>query len=97
MEDQQINDQKPSLSEGLLEKIKGLVLQNYSPVLHPTENTIYLSTREVYDKIMRIYPTDYISIQDVAEFLHEKGFTFIDRGSMNMEWIMEPWSVELLP
>ena len=83
----------PPVADGLLEKIKNFLFTEYEPVqaTEVTATTIFLSTAEVYQALQNLYPAiDLYSMADVATWLHEKGFSFTDNGTLRLEWMLRP-------
>ena len=82
----------PPVADGLLEKIKNFLFTEYEPVLatQVTATTIFLSTAEIFTKLQDLYPCPDYTIGDVATWLHEKGFSFTDNGTLRLEWMLRP-------
>lgn len=88
-EDGELNKEAlPPVPDPLLEKIKNTILELYEPVQDATDATHRLSTAEIYQKMQQLYPGHY-SLEDVANWLHQKGFTFWDAGAMRWEWLLK--------
>ena len=79
----------PPVADGLLEKIKNFLLQNYQPVHHQTSSTILLSTREIYENLQHLYPSLGYAPDNVAQWLHEAGFTFTEISDLRFEWMLQ--------
>lgn len=82
-------DDKPSGPDPLIEKIKNFILMHYEPVQDPSQADTYMSTDELMTSILRIYPTQNFTADQLALWLHEKGFTFFDAGKMRFEWLFK--------
>jgi hypothetical protein len=82
----------PPVANGLLEKIKNFLFTEYEPVqaTQVTASTMFLSTQEIFTKLQDIYPCADYSSSDVANWLHEKGFSFTDNGVLRLEWMLQP-------
>lgn len=80
----------PPQDDPLLEKIKAYILNTYEPVQIPAEADTRMTTHEIYQAMMRHYPDqDAFTENMLANWLHEKGFTFFDAGKMRFEWMLK--------
>lgn len=76
------------LEDPLLNKIQQFILDRYEPVLEPEHANLRMTTAEVYEAIQKFYNNSLILSQDnVALWLHAKGFSFFDAGSLRFEWM----------
>ncbi len=80
---------KETSAEGLLNKLKLYLKQYYEPVYEPQLATLQFTTTEIYEQLQKLFPIGDYSIEDVAVWLHEAGFTFFDFGEMCFEWVMK--------
>jgi len=77
-------------ADPLLERMKNYILDKYEPVSHPSETTLTMSTSEIYEAIGTLYRNELLfTKEDLARWLHEKGFSFIDTGKMRFEWLLK--------
>lgn len=81
---------QPAEADGLTEKIKNFIKLNYVPTQDASQATMRLTTNEIHTNLERIYPGMPISTTELAQFLHELGFTFWDAGAMRLEWLLSP-------
>lgn len=79
----------PANGDGLTEKIKNFIRLNYIPTQDASQATMRLTTKEIYENIERIYPGMPFGTNELAQFLHELGFTFWDAGSMRFQWLLK--------
>jgi hypothetical protein len=90
MEKETVQEQTPAIANGLLEKLKNYLLQNYLPVQQHSPGTFTKTTGEIYFSLQAIYPAGNYTQAEVAELLHNAGFTFIDTtGNLKFEWLLE--------
>jgi hypothetical protein len=80
----------PAIGDGLTEKIKNFIKLNYLPTQEVAQATMRLTTSEIYANLQRIYPGIDFGTTELAQFLHEFGFTFWDAGGMRLEWLLSP-------
>lgn len=76
-------------SSGLIQKIKHLLIQEYSPAQHVRDADFHYTTMEMYQKLQELFPSDQYGADDVAVWLHDAGFTFKDFGDLRFEWLMK--------
>lgn len=76
--------------DGLTEKIKNFIKLNYLPTQDASQASMRLTTTEIYANLERIYPGMPFGKNELAQFLHELGFTFWDAGGMRLEWLLSP-------
>lgn len=79
----------PQVADGLLEKIKNFLWQSYKPVSKMHEATAMLSTMEIYQALQALYPCSDYGPDDVARWLHEGGYQFVDTGKLHFEWMLK--------
>lgn len=80
----------PAQDDPLLNKMKLYFLSQYEPVNNYKEADITMSTNEIFEAFAKLYRNEVIFSRDaLATWLHEKGFSFIDTGKMNLEWILK--------
>lgn len=91
MEDQEnkVDGKLLPVADPLLEKIKNTIWDSYEPVQEYGPTVIMLSTQEIYNQMQRLYPGGPFGMDDVAKWMNEKGFKFVDMGHMNWEWILK--------
>ena len=82
----------PFTTDSFLEKIKNTLWLTYEPTLQYSPGVFTMSSLEIFNNLQKLYPVDTYSVADVANWLHEKGFTFIDMGQMRWEWMLKPTS-----
>lgn len=75
--------------DGLTEKLKNFIRENYEPVQDVAEATLRLTTKEIHENISNHYPYMPFSANELAQWLHNSGYTFWDAGSMRLEWLMK--------
>lgn len=91
MEDKKIPAATPPVADGLFEKLKNYLLDNYSPANNWGSNCTTKTTSEIYQSFQALYPSSFYSIDDIAQLLHNAGFSFTDTtGDMKFEWILQP-------
>lgn len=76
-------------NDPLLEKIKNYILTTYEPVQNPADADVRMSTLEIWDAVYKLYPNKALTADMLANWLHEKGFTFFDAGKMRFEWLLK--------
>lgn len=86
------NDEKLKSQNDLLEKIKFFILDNYEPSPEFSNDTILMTTSEIYSKIHFLFPSKFYKMEDVAIFLNAAGFTFYEVFEMRFAWIFKPKS-----
>lgn len=80
----------PMPTDAMVEKIKNFILATYEPASTPEDADVTMSTNEIYDAVMRLYPNEVLfSKSMLVNWLHEKGFTFFDAGKMRFEWLLK--------
>lgn len=82
-------DVLPPVEDGLAEKIKNFIKENYEPVASAAEANVRVTTNELLQSIERIYPDSPFTGQELAQWLHELGFQFWDAGNLNWEWLLK--------
>ena len=87
MEDK--SPEEVNLTEGLLNKIKLHLLDYYTPVFHPKDAEFHYTTYEVYEQLVKLFPTPMLTTDLVAQWLHLGGFSFVDFGEMRFEWLFK--------
>ena len=89
-DDEQDGKEKlPPQPDPLLEKVKAMILDTYEPVQEPKEADLRLTTSEIYEMVYKLYPNPIFTHAELANWLHEKGFTFWDSGKMRFEWLLK--------
>lgn len=74
----------------ILDKLKMYLLAYYVPVHDPKNAEFHLSTREIHQQLLKLYPNELILTADlVAKWLNNGGFTFYDFGEKKFEWLMK--------
>jgi hypothetical protein len=80
---------QPDLS-GLLQKVKQHLYLSYTPVSTEYDADFHLTTTEVWQRLLMVFPNETILTKDiVAAWMHEGGFTFLDFGNMRLEWLLK--------
>ena len=70
--------------------IKDYLLTHYFPTIDIVDAEFHLTTNEVYEKLLTVFPfPNLFSLDTIAEWLHERGFTFADFGDMRFEWLFK--------
>lgn len=85
-----VNDEQPDL---LLQKIKDYLFTIYNPVLCISPDVILMSTHDIYEALQRFYPSELYGQADIARWLHQSNFEFVETGKMRFEWMMLPASL----
>ncbi len=75
--------------EDLFGKIKFFLLDNYGPVNAMDEEVLSFTTDELFLKLQGIFPTPVYTAHDVALWLDDCGFVFIDKGNLKLEWLLK--------
>ena len=70
-------------------KVKSLLSMHYEPVLSLSEAKILLTTKEVYEHLQEVFPSDDYSGINVEQWLNEAGFKLINTGVFKFEWMMK--------
>ncbi len=79
----------------LLANLKTFLFTQYKPVKKQTTDVLLLSTAEIYRQLQRLYPNQILySASDVAQWMNEAGFTFIDSGGLRIEWMLQKIQVD---
>jgi hypothetical protein len=84
--------QKPDNTEdfsGILNKLKNYLLEYYEPVQDARDADVHYTTDELWAQLYKIIPTQHLTTELVAQWMHLGGFTFADFGEMRFEWIMK--------
>jgi hypothetical protein len=90
MANEKIDGKIPPVGDGLLEKIKNTFFAQYEPVSIYEAGIILKSTLEIFQAMQKIYPTEILySCADVAQWMHEKGFSFTQTSEMRFEWMLK--------
>lgn len=84
-----MNEKEVNIGEGLLNKIKQFLFQYYLPIHDAKEADFHFTTSEVYLQLLKLYPSEDLTQDLVAQWLHEGGFTFYDFGEMKLEWLFK--------
>lgn len=80
----------PPPQDPLLERMKNYILERYEPTSVPGEATDVMSTSEIYEAIGSLYRNEVIFTKnDLAAWMHQQGFSFIDVGKMRFEWLLK--------
>lgn len=80
----------PIPEDPLLERMKRYILDRYEPVTNMNETSITMSTTEIFESIGSLYRNEVLFSKDqLARWLDEKGFRFIDMGKMRFEWMLK--------
>lgn len=85
-------DERPDIpqpEDPLLFKIKQTILDLYEPVQQPMDATLRMTTAELYLAVQKLYPSAAFTEDMLANWLHEKGFTFWDAGGLRFEWLLK--------
>lgn len=69
--------------------IKNYFFENYKPGSATDTDIIFMSTNEIYNAFFTLYPSKAFKREEIASWLIEGGFTFIDMGTMKFEWILK--------
>lgn len=85
-------DTLPSVADGLSEHIKNFIRINYEPVQTVPEATFRMTTADVEAAIRKLHPDIEFTGGELAQWLHELGFTFWDAGEMRFEWLFKDCS-----
>ncbi len=72
--------------------IKAHILNNFEPVPGSTMiGVVTMSSIEIFNKMQMFFPSRLYKIDDVALWMQQAGFTFLDMtGNMDFEWILKP-------
>jgi hypothetical protein len=90
MSEENFDDEDREEFYGLLNKIKNYLLDYYTPVQDPKDAEFHLSTSELHQQLLKIFPNELILTADlVASWMHAGGFTFYDFGEMKFEWLVK--------
>lgn len=89
-----IDGDLPEVPDPLLEKLKNTFLMEFSPTKIFQPGVILMSSNEIYVKWQALYNSISYSPADIATWLHEKGFEYIDAGQMQYEWLLMPATCE---
>lgn len=69
--------------------LKNSLKLGYAPAT-PEDFTLHYSTRDIYDQLFKIYPNvTAFSMADVAMWMHDLGFRFMDFGGLQFEWLLK--------
>lgn len=90
MEEEKVDGNLPPVADGLLEKIKNTFFSQYEPVPAYSSGVILKSTLEIFQALQKLYPNEILySCADVAQWMHEKGFSFTETSEMRFEWMLK--------
>ena len=92
MEENNQDAQLPAVDHALIEKIKNYFKQQFEPTQMLVAGTVTLTTQEIYVKMQSLYLSECYGVTDVAEWLHDWGYSFTDMGQMRYEWMLQPSS-----
>lgn len=81
-------DSKPSRDFSQI--VKQYILSNYLPETDPLKATLHLTTQEVVENMLQLYPnSNDINCTIIADFLFENNYVFYDFGAMKFEWLFK--------
>lgn len=85
------DEAKTEAAPDVLGMMKNHLLQNYTPACDAASpNTLIMTTAEVYQALVQVYPSASYSQTDVAEWMMAAGFKLHDLGNLNMQWLLAP-------
>lgn len=80
----------PTPENPLLERVKNTFFDEYFPTAEAAGNIIFITTRQIYLNFQKIYPSESYTMENVANWMFEKGFQFkAIAGPMQYEWMLE--------
>jgi hypothetical protein len=82
------NTHIPAPPDALIQKIQLYILDSYDPVLRAEDADTRMTTLEIWQAIQRLYPCESYTLEMLANWMHEKGFSFFDAGNMRFEWLL---------
>ncbi len=89
-----LNDEHPdeddhAAIEGLINKLKQVLYNYYAPESDPTKADLHLSTNEIWQQMLKIYPNElFLTRELISIWLHTGGYTFYDFGDLKFEWLL---------
>lgn len=80
----------------MLEALYQFLTTNYHPAVDLKDADLHLTTRDIYNKLYAHYPSEELTTELVAEWMIHGGFTFMDVGEFDLEWLLKEKSPAVL-
>jgi hypothetical protein len=74
---------------GLITKVKNMIRQEFQATHDPLNCDFHYTTKEVFEKLQGLLPSEEYDQTMVSVWLHEAGFTFYDFGELQYEWLFK--------
>lgn len=75
--------------ENIFEKLRYLLLHHYEPASVAGFGTVTMTTMEIYERLQDFLPSSDYNEQTIRDILDSHGFNFVERGTLNFEWILK--------
>lgn len=69
--------------------IKDFFIKNYSPASATESNLFFMTTEEIFNSFLKIFPGSGLQISDITCWLTERQFLFIEMGCFKFEWVLK--------
>lgn len=70
-------------------EIEDYLKSNYLPVRDPKEAEMHFTTREIWEKLLVLFPHSAFTQEIVIKIFIRLGYKFYDYGEMRFEWMMK--------
>jgi hypothetical protein len=80
------SEQEP---DQFLQEIFSRILEIYVPVQEISEATCTKNTKEIYEELQELYPSEAYNSETVFHFLYENGFSYTVSGALSFVWLMK--------
>ncbi len=78
------------VNDPLFEKMKNTFLNEFFPISKFEPGVILLSTSEIFDKFQHINPSPFYSSSEIATFLNDNGYKYINVDVLEYKWLLLP-------
>jgi hypothetical protein len=79
----------PPVASALFEAMKQHIALHYRAASEAEYVTaLKLTTKDIFDRMQKLFPSPSYSAADLAEWLYEKQFNFYDDGGMKFVWLL---------
>lgn len=72
----------------ILLNVKEIFLKTYSPESDFRKVTEFMSTKEIYESIQKIYPSNKYEVDDIITWLLENNFTIFEMTPLSFKWAL---------
>ncbi len=75
--------------DALIVEIQNHFRLHYEPATELSDCEMHISTTAVYNKLQALFPSPYYGPADVATWLKQLGYRWIDVGGLKFEWLIK--------